>query len=119
MVRPDSVTLTTGYDSAGNVSTQTDGLGRPMTRTYDVLDRLSVLTDTLGQPTTYAYDRNSNQQAVTDALSQTTVYTYDAANQTSPRPGRDGRWRSPCSTLGEPDVLSATLSPQATSRYVC
>jgi len=81
VVRPDSVTLTTGYDSAGNVSTQTDGLGRPMTRTYDVLDRLSVLTDTLGQPTTYAYDRNSNQQAVTDALSQTTVYTYDAANQ--------------------------------------
>ncbi|WP_261560624.1 RHS repeat domain-containing protein [Frankia tisae] len=52
----DSVTLTTGYDSWGQVTSQTDADGKTAATTYDVDGRIATVNDGKG---TYTYDGGS------------------------------------------------------------
>src|SRR5579883_2518764 len=90
------------YDQYGNMTSQTDALGRQTTYTYDTLGRLltttapagGTTTNTydalghlktvaapLGRNTSYTYDANGNKASETDANGHTTSYTYDALNR--------------------------------------
>jgi YD repeat-containing protein len=48
-------TLRTGYDGAGNLTSQTDGNNHTTTYAYDPLNRLSSVTDPLNRTTSYSY----------------------------------------------------------------
>jgi RHS repeat-associated protein len=98
-----------GYDSAGNLISRTDALGRTTSYTYNNLgqkvsmtipvpsgasasaastgyqyDALGNLTQTaapLGRTTSSTYDANGNKLSDADALGHTTTYVYDALNR--------------------------------------
>jgi RHS repeat-associated protein len=73
-------TTTTGYDKAGNVTSQTDGLNT-MTYSYDKDNRQTATTDGLGHTTTVAFDAAGNETTVTDALNKVTTFAYDDLNR--------------------------------------
>jgi RHS repeat-associated protein len=69
------------YNSLGNVSSQTDELGRTTSYEYDKLDRLTITTDPLLHTTSTSYDTEGNVLSTTDALGQKTTYLYDKNNR--------------------------------------
>lgn len=70
---------TTNYDTAGRVTSSTDGRGTTMSFTYDAQDR--VLTETRGPDViTYTYDLAGNQVTQADTLG-TTTNSYDELNR--------------------------------------
>ena len=69
-----------GYDKAGNVTSQTDGINT-VTYAYDKANRQTATTDGLNHTTTTAYDAAGNATAVTDALNKITTYVYDDLNR--------------------------------------
>jgi RHS repeat-associated protein len=73
-------TTTTGYDKAGNITSQTDGINT-VTYAYDKANRQTATTDGLNHTTTTAYDAAGNATAVTDALNKITTYVYDDLNR--------------------------------------
>ena len=96
------VSTTYTYDTYGNMTGQTDALGRQTQYRYDTLGRLSsttapaggVTTDTydalghlktsaqpLGRNSSYTYDVNGNKLSETDANGNATTYQYDALNR--------------------------------------
>jgi RHS repeat-associated protein len=69
------------YDSAGNVSTIQDALGRVTTAVYDAKNRLTALTDAAGGTTTMAYNVLDEVTDQYDALGRESRFTYDARGQ--------------------------------------
>jgi YD repeat-containing protein len=91
------------YDQYGNLTGETDALGRQTTYvydnmgrktsmtppsptpattyTYDALGHVKTVTAPLGRVTTYAYDANGNKISETDANNHTTTYQYDGLNR--------------------------------------
>ncbi|WP_353947239.1 DUF6531 domain-containing protein [Streptomyces sp. HUAS MG91] len=103
------------YDSAGNVTSHTDGRGYKTTYTYTTSNQLLTATDPLsgktaytytalgsletvtsprGKVTTYGYDATGNRTSVTTPLGEKTTFTYDKAgrvlSRTDPRGNADG-----------------------------
>ena len=97
-----SVATAYTYDAYGNMTGQTDALGRQTQYTYDTLGRLSSTTapaggattntydalgnlktsaQPLGRTNSYTYDANTNKLSQTDANGHTTTYQYDALNR--------------------------------------
>jgi RHS repeat-associated protein len=87
------------YDSAGRVTSQTDGLGNKTTFAYgsgsttqkdprgnsrayafDAAGNLTAFTDENGKTTTYAYDSLGRRISVTDSLGNVFKTAYDAAS---------------------------------------
>ena len=69
------------YDSAGNVASSTDQVGRTTRYAYDKLGRPVSVTDPGGHTTTTKYDADGNALSVSNALGETTSYSYDALNR--------------------------------------
>lgn len=70
--------LTIAYDSAGRVSTATDGMSAVWRYAYDAGGRLSTVTDPLTRVTTYGYDASGRITSSTSPLSETSTVAYDA-----------------------------------------
>jgi len=66
------------YDAYGNMTGQTDALGRQTQYTYDTLGRLNSTTAPAGGTTTNAYDALSRLKSNTQPLGRVNSYTYDA-----------------------------------------
>ncbi len=64
-----------GYDSNGNLTTVSDGLGRTLNYTYDG-NRLTGVNDGQGRAYTFGYTDNL-LTTITDPLGHTTTYAYD------------------------------------------
>ena len=58
----------TTYDTAGNVVSQTDGLGNTTRYTYDERSHETSMTDANGDTTLRAYDARGRLTSVTDPL---------------------------------------------------
>ncbi|MFE9836548.1 DUF6531 domain-containing protein [Streptomyces sp. NPDC005551] len=103
------------YDTAGNITSHTDGRGNKTTYTYNTSNQLTSATDPLagktsytyttlgsletvtsprGKVTTYGYDPAGNRTSVTTPLGEKTTFTYDKAgrilSKTDPRGNADG-----------------------------
>ncbi|HET9082145.1 MAG TPA: LamG-like jellyroll fold domain-containing protein, partial [Trebonia sp.] len=102
---PDGVTTSYGYDTAGEVTSVTDGAGNTTSYSYDSLGRKTKVTYPDGTATTVGYDAAGNvtstanldssgtvlaatsatfdgegdQLSATDAAGNTTAFTYDPA----------------------------------------
>ncbi|MYY06561.1 RHS repeat protein [Streptomyces sp. SID4913] len=90
-----------GYDSAGNLTSHTDGRGNTTTYaytanrltsatdptggetayTYTALGSLETVTSPRGKVTTYGYDTAGNRTSVTTPLGERTTFTYDPAGR--------------------------------------
>jgi RHS repeat-associated protein len=68
------------YDQYGNLTGETDALGRQTTYVYDTLGRKTSMTAPGGGTTTYTYDALGNLTAVAAPLGRNTSYTYDSNN---------------------------------------
>ncbi|MFJ2137072.1 DUF6531 domain-containing protein [Streptomyces sp. NPDC087228] len=103
-----------GYDSAGNLTSHTDGRGNKTTYaytanrltsatdptggktvyTYTALGSLETVTSPRGKVTTYGYDTAGNRTSVTTPLGEKTTFTYDKAGRvltrTDPRGNASG-----------------------------
>ncbi|MFH8474215.1 DUF6531 domain-containing protein [Streptomyces sp. NPDC018000] len=98
------------YDTAGNITSHTDGRGNKTTYAYNTSNQLTSTTDPLsgktvytytalgsletvktprGHVTTYGYDATGNRTSVTPPLGEKTTFTYDEAgrirSKTDPR----------------------------------
>ena len=82
---PAQYTWRTGYDAAGNVTTQTDPLGSKVTSTYDTVGNLTERTDALGNKTLSVFDALNRPTKVTAADGGTTLVEYDALGQMTKR----------------------------------
>jgi YD repeat-containing protein len=102
ITNPDGTHKDFTYDSANNLLTATDELGRVTTYSYDNLNRLTYVTlpdpdgaGPLTSPVTIcAYDSLSRLSTVTDALGNVTSYAYNSrgwlTGVTAPNPATGG-----------------------------
>ena len=65
------------YDSAGNLLTQTDALGRTTSFQYDLMNRLVLKTLPGGQTEQFDYDAAGNLLSHTDLDGTVTTFSYD------------------------------------------
>ena len=70
-------TTYTTYDLAGNVVSQTDGLGNTTRYTYDEQSHQTSVTDANGDTTRFVYDPLGRLTSVVDPLGNETSYRYD------------------------------------------
>ena len=115
--KPDSSTLSYGYDTAHRLTSITDLIGNSITytldalgdptattwkdpsstttkstsATFDALGRMLTFVGGMGQTTTYTYDKDSNVATIKDPIGNTVTNTWDALNRLSkvqdPSPG--------------------------------
>ncbi|MEV4920930.1 DUF6531 domain-containing protein [Streptomyces tirandamycinicus] len=103
------------YDTAGNITSHTDGRSNKTTYAYNTSNQLTTTTDPLGgvtaytysplgslatvktprgKTTTYGYDATGNRTSVTTPLGEKTTFTYDKAgrilSKTDPRGNTTG-----------------------------
>ncbi|WP_229858654.1 DUF6531 domain-containing protein [Streptomyces poonensis] len=72
------------YDSAGNITSHTDGRGNKTAYTYNTSNRLTTVTDPMGGKTAYTYTTLGAIETVTTPRGKVTTYGYDTAgNRTS------------------------------------
>jgi len=57
---PEGYARSFTYDSAGNISKETDNLDRTTAYEYDRMHRVTRITDAEGGETSYGYDANGN-----------------------------------------------------------
>ncbi len=69
------------YDSAGNVTAETDSTGEVTTMLYDAMNRVTVQQQPLGQTVTTTYDLAGNVLSVEDGDDNMTTYAYDPNNE--------------------------------------
>lgn len=74
-------TTYTTYDLAGNIVSQTDGLGHTTRYTYDEQSHQTSITDANGDTTRFTYDPWGRLAAVVDPLGNATTYGYDALDR--------------------------------------
>jgi RHS repeat-associated protein len=74
---PAQYTWTTGYDAAGNVTSQTDTLGNKTISSFDELGNLVEQVNPRGKKTTYSYNSLNQLATVTAPGQGTTTVTYD------------------------------------------
>jgi RHS repeat-associated protein len=66
-----------GYDSAGNTTSTTDGLGQTSTAAFDMLGRVTQATDAAGDVTLAVYDLDGEVTSSRDPLGNITKYAYN------------------------------------------
>ena len=69
------------YNSAGQLLTRTDPLGRTTTITYNARGLPATITDPLGRATTLAYDLAGRVTATTDPAGRISGSVYDPMNR--------------------------------------
>ncbi|MCX7747527.1 MAG: S8 family serine peptidase, partial [Clostridia bacterium] len=81
------------YDSAGNVSKKTDGMGNSTEYRYDAFDRLQEVINNVNgtvQKTFYIYDNNGNMTSQEDHRGVKTTIKYNAANKVKEKFSKGG-----------------------------
>jgi RHS repeat-associated protein len=69
------------YDPRGNITHETDALGRSTAYAYGAFDTLLSTVDALGHTTTSTYDDQGNLLTTRDPLGHVTSYTYNSRGQ--------------------------------------
>ncbi|QIL80191.1 RHS repeat protein [Diaphorobacter sp. HDW4A] len=77
----DAVTQSVAYDSAGNVTAQTDGEGHTRKTAFDQRGAPTSRTDALNRTTTFNFDAAGNLVKSTNPLDNATQMKYDARNR--------------------------------------
>lgn len=78
----NATTKQTGYDAAGHVLSETDGLNHTLASySYDALGRQLTSADALTRTTTYNYDAANRLSTTVNPLNQTTTYAYDSGGR--------------------------------------
>jgi RHS repeat-associated protein len=78
----NATTKQTGYDGAGHVLSETDGLNHTLASySYDALGRQLTSADALTRTTTYNYDAANRLSTTVNPLNQTTTYAYDSGGR--------------------------------------
>nr|WP_314623084.1 LysM peptidoglycan-binding domain-containing protein [uncultured Noviherbaspirillum sp.] len=72
-----SIVQLTGYDEAGRITAQSDGLGNTTRTRYDLQGNVVAVIAPLGQQTRYAYDHHNRQSGMTDANGAHARWQYD------------------------------------------
>jgi len=75
---PDGNSVSYGYDSQGNLATETDGNGDEMKYVWDQAGNLASVTYPDGNTVAYAYDGQGRMSSLTDWLGNTTGFKYDS-----------------------------------------
>ena len=73
-------------DGVGNITTETDALGRTTTHTYDAFGHVLTTTNALGEVTRFSYDKAGNLLTVTDPPR---VYHLPQLRRSQPAPQRN------------------------------
>jgi RHS repeat-associated protein len=76
--KADAITQSWQYDSAGNVTAQTDGEGHTRKTAYDLRGAPTSKTDALNRTTSLEFDAVGNAIKVTNPLGHATQIRYDA-----------------------------------------
>ncbi|MCD2165410.1 RHS repeat-associated core domain-containing protein [Comamonas koreensis] len=76
--KADAITQSWQYDSAGNVTTQTDGEGHARKMAYDLRGAPTSRTDALNRTTSLEVDAAGNVTKATNPLGHATQIRYDA-----------------------------------------
>ncbi len=74
----DAITQSWQYDSAGNVTAQTDGEGNTRKMAYDLRGAPTSRTDALNRTTSFTFDAAGNLTKTTNPLGNATQMRYDA-----------------------------------------
>ncbi|MFD4948868.1 DUF6531 domain-containing protein [Streptomyces sp. NPDC058409] len=82
---PAQYTWHTGYDAAGNVTSEKDPLGNEATTTYDAVNNVTESADRRNKKTLYEYDTLYRLKKVTAPDGGTTLVDYDEAGLMSKR----------------------------------
>ncbi|MFF4085178.1 DUF6531 domain-containing protein [Streptomyces sp. NPDC001777] len=82
---PAQYTWHTGYDAAGNITSEKNPLGNEATTTYDAVNNVTESTDRRGKKTQYEYDTLHRLKKVTAPDGGTTLVDYDDAGLMSKR----------------------------------
>jgi RHS repeat-associated protein len=77
---PNGNTTTIARNSAGNVTSVTDAVGRKLIFEYDTFNRILSITDPIGRSAQYTYNSQGTLATFTDPAGATTRYTYDGSN---------------------------------------
>ncbi len=80
-VLADGTSFSSGYDASGNVTRETDRLGRVTTFAYDLRNNRVLTTYSDGTSDTQVFDAEDNLVSRTDREGRTTSFTYDAAGR--------------------------------------
>jgi len=109
---------TYAYDAYGNLTSETDPLGRTTTATYDPLGDLLTETSPMGNVTANTYDADQELTSSTagyeSAAAATTTYTYDGSGNVlttvTPRGNVAGGTPSDFTTTNAYDALGDLVS---------
>jgi RHS repeat-associated protein len=121
-------TIQNTYDSAGNVLTRTDELGRTTTYTYDTNNNVTSISVPIGNGTnaltSYAYNSFGEVLTTTDPLGNVTTNSYDTNGNlltvTTPAPGTGASasvTHFAYDTKGELSTITDPLSNATTLTY--
>ncbi len=106
------------YDAYGNMTGQTDALGRQTQYTYDTLGRLSLTTAPVGGTTTNTYDALGNLKTSAQPLGRTNSYTYDANNNKLSKTDANGHTTTyQYDALNRLTLVTYPTSPASTMAY--
>ncbi|MEU3036536.1 DUF6531 domain-containing protein [Streptomyces griseoaurantiacus] len=85
---------TYAYNASNQLTSTTDPLGGKTAYTYTALGAIGTVTTPRGKVTTYGYDTSGNRTSVTTPLGEKTTFTYDKAgrilSKTDPRSNAAG-----------------------------
>ncbi|BDI29065.1 hypothetical protein CCAX7_11160 [Capsulimonas corticalis] len=77
----NSITVSTGYDVAGNPTTLTNGRGKTTTTTFNERHEATQIAYPDGTTRRAGYDGNGNKNRSWNGKGQLTTYSYDTANR--------------------------------------
>ncbi|MCP3998167.1 MAG: RHS repeat-associated core domain-containing protein [bacterium] len=113
----DGASASTSYDLLGNVTSQTDPLGRVTTMTYDLMGRLVSTSYPNGTSEIQGYDAEARLLSRTNRAGLTASFTYDAAGRLITTIYPDGATTS--NTYDDAGQLAATTDATGnTTTYV-
>ena len=77
LTNPDNSTMAFSYNTADQMTTQVDELGKSITNAYDLLGRQTSLTNRVNAVTNWTYDSISRLKTQTDAIGNVVTVFYN------------------------------------------
>ncbi|WP_327170081.1 FG-GAP-like repeat-containing protein [Streptomyces sp. NBC_01336] len=106
---PAQYTWHTGYDAAGNTTSQSDPLGNTVTALYDPLNQMVERTDPRGKKTSYEYDTLGRLKKLTAPDNGATSMEYDALGNMTKR--TDANQHATSYTYDDAGRVASTTDP--------
>lgn len=111
---PAQYTWHTGYDAAGNTTSQSDPLGNTVTALYNPLNQMVERTDPRGKKTSYEYDTLGRLKKLVAPDNGATSMEYDALGNMTKR--TDANQHATSYTYDDAGRLASTTDPLARSQ---